>query len=74
MNPAFLARSAMRTRAVGNRQLVRSDLYHFENTHGQNLPFKSTNRTTFAIKFVLFMGLGFSAPLLGAKWQFHKAG
>lgn len=35
MNPAFLARSALRARATGTRQLVRSDLYHFENTKGQ---------------------------------------
>ncbi|KAI9250571.1 cytochrome c oxidase subunit VIIc [Phascolomyces articulosus] len=68
-----LARSAMRSR-VASRQVMRSDLYHFENTNGQNIPFKTTNRPALALKMVAFLGLGFAAPFLGAAWQFHKAG
>jgi hypothetical protein len=33
MNAAILARSALRTRSTA--RLMRSDLYHFENTNGQ---------------------------------------
>ncbi|CDH60712.1 predicted protein [Lichtheimia corymbifera JMRC:FSU:9682] len=69
----MLARSAMRSR-VASRQVMRSDLYHFENSNGQNIPFKTTNRVGLAVKMTLFLGLGFGAPFLGAAWQFHKAG
>ncbi|KAI9323299.1 cytochrome c oxidase subunit VIIc [Dichotomocladium elegans] len=69
----MLARSAMRSR-VASRQVMRSDLYHFENSHGQNIPFKTTNRAGLAIKMTLYLGLGFAAPFIGAAWQFHKAG
>ncbi|KAL1932166.1 hypothetical protein VTP01DRAFT_9222 [Rhizomucor pusillus] len=68
-----LARSALRSR-VAAKQVMRSDLYHFENSNGQNLPFKTTNRVGLAIKMTLYLGLGFGAPFLGAAWQFHKAG
>ncbi|CDS06009.1 Putative Cytochrome c oxidase subunit VIIc [Lichtheimia ramosa] len=64
----MLARSAMRSR-VATRQVMRSDLYHFENSNGQNIPFKTTNRVGLAIKMTLFLGLGFGAPFLGAAWQ-----
>ncbi|KAI9288474.1 cytochrome c oxidase subunit VIIc [Umbelopsis sp. AD052] len=71
MNAAILARSALRTRSTA--RLMRSDLYHFENTNGQNIPFKTTNKVGLAIKMTLYLGLGFGAPFLGAAWQFHKA-
>ncbi|RUS12814.1 hypothetical protein BC938DRAFT_478399 [Jimgerdemannia flammicorona] len=32
---AIFSRSALRSRAIAPRQLLRSDLYHFENTRGQ---------------------------------------
>ncbi|ORZ00161.1 cytochrome c oxidase subunit VIIc [Syncephalastrum racemosum] len=62
------ARSALRSRVAG-RQLARSDLFHFENTNGQNIPFKTTNRVGLAVKMTLYLGLGFGAPFLGAAWQ-----
>ncbi|KAG1460071.1 hypothetical protein G6F46_005772 [Rhizopus delemar] len=68
----LLARTAMRSAA--SRQLVRSDLYHFSNTNGQNIPFNTKNRAGLAIKMTLYLGLGFAAPFLGAWWQFYKAG
>ncbi|GAN08864.1 uncharacterized protein ATC70_006385 [Mucor velutinosus] len=66
-----LARSAMR---ASTRQVVRSDLYHFSNANGQNVPFNTKNRAGLAIKMTLYLGLGFGAPFLGAAWQFYKAG
>ncbi|KAI9281454.1 cytochrome c oxidase subunit VIIc [Sporodiniella umbellata] len=68
----ILARTAMRSSA--SRQLVRSDLYHFSNSNGQNIPFNTKNRAGLAIKMTLYLGLGFAAPFLGAYWQFYKAG
>ncbi|KAI9481165.1 MAG: cytochrome c oxidase subunit VIIc [Benjaminiella poitrasii] len=61
-----LARSAMR---ASTRQIARSDLYHFSNTNGQNVPFNTKNRAGLAIKMVLYLGVGFGAPFLGAWWQ-----
>ncbi|KAI8643883.1 hypothetical protein BD408DRAFT_363956 [Parasitella parasitica] len=57
-----LARSAMR---ASTRQVVRSDLYHFSNANGQNVPFNTKNRAGLAIKMTLYLGLGFGAPFLG---------
>ncbi|CEG71602.1 hypothetical protein G6F70_007573 [Rhizopus microsporus] len=68
----ILARSAMRSAAA--RRIARSDLYHFENTNGQNIPFNTKNRAGLAIKMSLYLGLGFAAPFIGAWWQFYKAG
>ncbi|CAO3697226.1 unnamed protein product [Rhizopus stolonifer] len=68
----ILARIAMRSSA--SRQLVRSDLYHFSNEKGQNLPFCTKNKTALAIKMSLFFGVGFGAPFLSCYWQFYKAG
>ncbi|KAG2218711.1 hypothetical protein INT45_002419 [Circinella minor] len=64
MYPSVLGRTALRSR-VATRQLIRSDLYHFENTKGQNLPFKTTNRTTFAIKYTIGMSFAFGLPFIG---------
>ncbi|KAG2201739.1 hypothetical protein INT47_001999 [Mucor saturninus] len=61
-----LARSAMR---ASSRQVVRSDLYHFSNANGANVPFNTKNRAGLAIKMTLYLGLGFAAPFLGAAWQ-----
>ncbi|CAO3591583.1 unnamed protein product [Absidia cylindrospora] len=68
-----IARSAIRSR-LASRQVMRSDLYHFENSNGQNIPFNTKNRTGLAVKMTLYLGLGFAAPFLGAYWQFYKAG
>ncbi|KAI8886538.1 hypothetical protein K501DRAFT_177416 [Backusella circina FSU 941] len=57
-----LARSAMRS---STRKVIRSDLYHFENSNGQNIPFNTKNRAGLAIKMTLYLGLGFGAPFLG---------
>ncbi|KAI8068024.1 cytochrome c oxidase subunit VIIc [Gongronella butleri] len=67
-----VARSAIRSRLAA-RQVMRSDLYHFENANGQNIPFSTKNRTALAIKMTLYLGAGFGAPFLGCWWQFHKA-
>ncbi|KAI8140566.1 hypothetical protein BJV82DRAFT_520090 [Fennellomyces sp. T-0311] len=64
MNANILARSAMRSR-VATRQVMRSDLYHFENSNGQNIPFKTTNRPGLALKMTAYLALGFGAPFLG---------
>ncbi|KAI9267996.1 cytochrome c oxidase subunit VIIc [Phascolomyces articulosus] len=64
MHTSVLGRTALRSR-VATRQLIRSDLYHFENSHGQNLPFKTTNRAAFAVKFTVFMSVAFGAPFAG---------
>ncbi|KAI9256996.1 cytochrome c oxidase subunit VIIc [Helicostylum pulchrum] len=61
-----LARSAMR---ASTRQVVRSDLYHFSNSNGQNVPFNTKNRPALAIKMTLYLGLGFAFPFIGAWWQ-----
>ncbi|KAI7902871.1 cytochrome c oxidase subunit VIIc [Cokeromyces recurvatus] len=66
-----LARSTMR---ASTRQIARSDLYHFSNSNGQNIPFNTKNRAGLAIKMTLYLGIGFAAPFLGAWWQFYKAG
>ncbi|CAO3578247.1 unnamed protein product [Absidia cylindrospora] len=68
-----IARSAIRSR-LATRQVMRSDLYHFENSHGQNIPFNTKNRTGLAVRMTLYLGLGFAAPFIGAYWQFYKAG
>ncbi|KAI8374227.1 uncharacterized protein BYT42DRAFT_615405 [Radiomyces spectabilis] len=68
-----LARSALRSRATA-QQVMRSDLYHFSNSNGQNLPFSTKNRAALAVKMTLYLGLGFAFPFIGAAWQFHKAG
>ncbi|KAL0080998.1 cytochrome c oxidase subunit VIIc [Phycomyces blakesleeanus] len=68
-----LARSALRSR-VASRQVMRSDLYHFSNSNGQNLPFDTTNKAALALKMTLYLGVGFGAPFIAAAWQFHKAG
>ncbi|KAI8976458.1 cytochrome c oxidase subunit VIIc [Pilobolus umbonatus] len=67
----IFARAALRP---STRQLIRSDLYHFENSNGQNVPFNTKNRAALAIKMTLYLGAGFGAPFLGAYWQFYKAG
>ncbi|KAI8374983.1 cytochrome c oxidase subunit VIIc [Choanephora cucurbitarum] len=66
-----LARSAMR---ASSRQVARSDLYHFSNANGQNIPFDTKNKAALAVKMTLYLGLGFGAPFIAAAWQFHKAG
>ncbi|KAG0163525.1 hypothetical protein DFQ30_011430, partial [Apophysomyces sp. BC1015] len=58
-----LARSALRSR-VASRQVMRSDLYHFSNSDGQNLPFNTKNRAGLAVKMTLYLSLGFAAPFL----------
>ncbi|KAI9299598.1 cytochrome c oxidase subunit VIIc [Cunninghamella echinulata] len=69
----IIARSAIRSR-LATRQVMRSDLYHFENSNGQNLPFNTKNRTGLAVKMTLYLGVGFIAPFFGCYWQFKKAG
>ncbi|CAO3608329.1 unnamed protein product [Cunninghamella echinulata] len=44
----IVARSAIRSR-LATRQVMRSDLYHFENSNGQNIPFNTKNRTGLAV-------------------------
>ncbi|OBZ91882.1 Cytochrome c oxidase subunit 7C, mitochondrial [Choanephora cucurbitarum] len=61
-----LARSAMR---ASSRQVARSDLYHFSNANGQNIPFDTTNKAALAVKMTLYLGLGFGAPFIAAAWQ-----
>ncbi|KAL0075264.1 cytochrome c oxidase subunit VIIc [Phycomyces blakesleeanus] len=58
------ARSALRSR-VASRQVMRSDLYHFSNSNGQNIPFDTKNRAALAVKMTLYLGLGFGAPFIG---------
>ncbi|KAI7867516.1 hypothetical protein BDF14DRAFT_1726278 [Spinellus fusiger] len=58
------ARSAIRSRAA-SRQVLRSDLYHFSNSNGQNIPFDTKNRAALAVKMTLYIGLGFGAPFIG---------
>ncbi|KAI8979271.1 cytochrome c oxidase subunit VIIc [Mycotypha africana] len=61
-----VARSAMR---ASTRQIARSDLYHFSNANGQNVPFNTKNKAGLALKMSLYLGLGFGVPFIGAWWQ-----
>ncbi|CAG8672292.1 14769_t:CDS:2 [Acaulospora morrowiae] len=72
MYSSVFSRSALRARAV--IRPTRSDVYHWENVDGSHLPFSTKSRVGLAIKMTMFLGLGFAVPVIGAWWQFHKAG
>ncbi|KAI8142360.1 cytochrome c oxidase subunit VIIc [Fennellomyces sp. T-0311] len=64
MYSSVVGRTALRSR-VATRQLIRSDLYHFENTNGQNIPFKTTSRAGLATGMTVLLGAAFLAPFGG---------
>ncbi|KAL1922801.1 uncharacterized protein VTP21DRAFT_9177 [Calcarisporiella thermophila] len=70
MYPAIFSRAALRSRAL--TRPLRSDLYHFENTNGQNLPFSTKNKPLLAVGVVTFFGVGFGLPFFNAWWTLKK--
>ncbi|KAJ7828449.1 hypothetical protein B0H14DRAFT_1151065 [Mycena olivaceomarginata] len=40
----------------------------------QNIPFDYSNRRTFAIKCIAYMGFGFALPFVAVGWQWYKPG
>ncbi|KXN70227.1 hypothetical protein CONCODRAFT_7261 [Conidiobolus coronatus NRRL 28638] len=58
----MLTRTALSRSAALRQRLFRSDHHHWNNENGNNLPFKTTNKRAFAIKYVAICVFASSLP------------
>ncbi|KAJ7351455.1 hypothetical protein DFH08DRAFT_860549 [Mycena albidolilacea] len=54
--------------AIGRRTV------HAHAEEYRNIPFDYSNRRTFAIKCIAYMGFGFALPFVAVGWQWYKPG